>query len=331
VLDGIAAELVASGCRVIRGQPPKPGGRSEYPQEEWPRLFGETDVMLISVRTHCPPELLRAAPRLRAIVFPTIGTEAVDLAYASELGLIVGYGPTDENFTGTAEATVLLIAALLLDLPGKQRITRLNLPRPTFSQMKARMISGQTIGLVGLGRVGRAVARRLQNWDVEILAFDPFVSRDSVPAGVQMVELPQLLARSDVVSIHVTLSKETQHLIGAAELAQLKPMSYLVNTARGGAVDDAALLAALQSRRLAGAALDVFSSEPLPLDSPFRELDNVILTAHMIGHVQNMHQSFIRAGVENISRVLRGEPPLYVRNPDALDFWRKRLAALAKR
>jgi D-3-phosphoglycerate dehydrogenase len=328
VLESIAAGLEKAGCCVIRAEAPPPHQPLQFPIEQWPRLFGKADVLLISVRTRCPRALLLAAPRLRGIVFPTIGTEAVDLADAQELGLIIGYGPTRENFLGAAEATVLLIIALLLDLPGKERILRRDLPRQPFNQMKARLVGGQTIGLVGFGRVGRAVAERLSGWNTRIIAVDPYVDPAVMPSGIELVSLATLLAESDVVSVHITLSKETRNLIGAAEIAQMKPTAYLVNTARGGAVDDRALLEALQSGRLAGAALDVFSDEPLPADSPLRRLDNVILTSHMIGHVRDMHESFVATGLENVHRILRGEPPLHVRNPEALARWRERIALL---
>ena len=130
------------------------------------------------------------------MVFPTIGTEAVDLADARKRGLIIGYGPTPENFLGAAEASVLLILALLLDLPGKEKILRESLPRQPFSQMKACLVSGQTIGLIGLGRVGRAVADRFQGWNTRIMAVDPYVSANSVPPGVELVNCPRCFRKA---------------------------------------------------------------------------------------------------------------------------------------
>ena len=330
LFDELAIEMKARGCEVIRGwaaPPPKP---TEYPREEWPRLFGQADVIVITVRTRAPRALLEAAPRLRAVVFPTIGTESVDLADAQELGLAIGHGPTPENFTGMAESTVMLIAALFLDLAEKERLTRFSLPRPAQKTMKARLVRGKTIGLVGLGRIARAVVDRLSGWDTRIIAFDPYVSKEDAPDDVELVNMPTLLRESDLVSLHVTLTKETRHLIGARELAQMKPTAYLINTSRGGAVDEQALFDALQNNKLAGAALDVFDKEPLPPDSPLRGLDNVILTSHIVGHVSEMHDSFLHAAIENISRVLRDEPPLYMRNPEALPAWRKRLERLGR-
>jgi D-3-phosphoglycerate dehydrogenase len=119
-------------------------------------------------------------------------------------------------------------------------------------------------------------------------------------------------------------------MIGATELALMKPTAYLVNTARGNAVDEQALIQALRSGRLAGAALDVFEKEPLPPDSALRELDNVILTSHIVGHVSEMHDSFLHSAIENVTRVLRGETPLYVRNPEVIPAWRGRLQRMSE-
>jgi phosphoglycerate dehydrogenase-like enzyme len=331
LLDDVASDMRARQYEVIRGPVEPPPKITDYPSSDWPALFGRAEIIMITVRTRMPRALLESAPRLRGIVFPTIGTESVDSKDAQDLGLVIGHGPTPENFTGMAESTVMLIAALFLDLSAKERLTRFNLPRPPQSSMKARLVRGKTIGLIGLGRIARAVVDRLAGWNTSIVAFDPYVAAGAAPAGVKMVDMPTLLRESDLVSVHVTLTKETRHIVGAAELAQMKSSAYLVNTSRGGAVDEAALFDAIQSGRLAGAALDVFEKEPLPLDSPLRTLDNVILTSHIVGHAAEMHDSFLHTAVENITRILRGDPPLYVRNPEVLPAWRSRLARLQER
>jgi D-3-phosphoglycerate dehydrogenase len=328
ILDEIAAQLSSRGIHVIRGDVAAPPKITEYAPSEWPRLFGDTEVIVISTRIRAPRALLAAAPRLRGVVFPTIGTESVDLADAAALSLIVAHAPTAENFTAMAESTVMLIAALSLDLSGKQTMTRQNAQRPQHHAMRARLVGGQTIGLIGMGRIARAVVARLQGWNVQVIAYDPYVAQSAAPDGVTMVDMATLLARSDLVSIHVTLTDETRHIIGRAELAQMKPQACLVNTARGRAVDEKALVDALRSGSISGAALDVFEQEPLPMDSPLRTLDNVILTSHIVGHVKEMHGSFVNAGVENVMRILRGETPVFVRNPTVLPEWHQRMARL---
>jgi D-3-phosphoglycerate dehydrogenase len=331
VLDKIADGLEHRGCRTIRGWPHKPPQMTDYPPESWPELFLPADVILISGRTRCPRPLLESAPRLRGVVFPTIGTDSIDLADARDLGLAVGHGATPENFLGMAEANVLLIAALMLNLFYKERLTRLNLPRPEPLQFPARLVWGKSIGFVGFGRISRATVDRLAGWGAKFLTTDPYLTRDSIPDGVKFVDLPTLLAESDVVDIQVTLTRETRNLIGASEIARMKPTAYLINTSRGGVVDEQALYEALKASRIAGAALDVFGQEPLSPDHPLRGLDNVILTSHMVGHSAEANQSFIPAAIENVTRVLRGEPPLYLRNPDVLPAWRERLARLDRK
>jgi phosphoglycerate dehydrogenase-like enzyme len=328
ILDEIGRRLERDGCEVVRGPGAIPPPLGRYPREVWPRLFGRADVIVISTRTHYPRDLLLSAPRLRGVVFPTIGTEAVDLADAQDLGLVIGHGPTPENFTGMAEACVMLITALLLDLFGKERVTRLNLPRPAPLEMKAQLVRGKTIGLVGFGRIARAVAKRLLGWDTRILACHPRLGRDQAPGDVELVDLPQLLSESDVVSLHVPLTGETRRMIGAAELACMKPTAYIINTSRGPVIDETALIVALKERRIAGAALDVFDEEPLPPGSPLRALKNVVLTSHMVGHAREAQESFIPAAVANVQRILRSEPPLYLRNPAVLPAWRARIAHL---
>jgi phosphoglycerate dehydrogenase-like enzyme len=324
--DQLTALLAEAGCQVVRGPQPRPPALTIFPKEEWPQWFSETDVMVVSPRDVCSREVMLAAPRLRAVVSTVIGVDTIDLDAASDMGLIVGHGAIPENFLGVSEATVMLIAALLLDLPGKSQLLRSNAPRPPH--MKARMVRGKTIGLIGMGRTARGVVERLAGWDVRLQAHDPYIAQEAAPAGVRMVDLPTLLRTSDVVSVHVTLTSETRHMLGTAELRLMQPHAYLVNTARGGAIDEQALYRVLRDGVIAGAALDVFEEEPLALENPLRTLDNVILTPHMIGHSRELMAALAPAAAENVLRVLRGEPPVYVKNPEVLPAWRQRLAAL---
>ena len=322
----LAELLEQASCQVIRGPQPNPPALTVFPREEWPRLFSETDVIVVSPRDVCSGAIMAAAPRLRAVVSAVIGVDTIDMDAANEMGLIVGHGAMPENYLGVSESTVMLIAALLLDLHGKAQILRTHAPRP--AQLKARMVRGKTIGLIGMGRAARGVVDRLAGWDVTIQSHDPYVSQAQAPPGVSMVDLPTLLSTSDVVSVHVTLTDETQHMLGAAELRAMRPDAYLINTARGAAIDQQALYQVLKSGHLAGAALDVFEQEPLPPESPLRELDNVILTPHMVGHSQELMAAIPTAAAENVLRVLRGEAPLYVKNPEIIPAWRQRLASL---
>jgi phosphoglycerate dehydrogenase-like enzyme len=330
VLDEIEGRLRARGIDIVRGPQSRPGEKVVFPREGWAQWFGRAEVAMFSSRNICSREMMASAPRLRGVVNPGIGLETVDLEAADELGIIVGHGATPENFLSVAESTVMLMLMLMYNVRATEEVLRGTRarPRPTPSGMWARMMLGRTVGLVGLGRIARGVVERLAGFGVHILACDPYVAREQAPAGVRMVALDTLLAESDIVGLFVSISTETRGMIDARALSLMKPGAYLVNTSRGEAIDEAALYAALKEKRIAGAALDTFVVEPLPADSPLRTLENVILTPHMVGHTGDVFASFVPAAEENITRILRGEPPLYCKNPGIIPAWRKRLAAL---
>lgn len=333
VLEEIARRLGARGIEVVRGPESRPGEKTIFPRERWAEWFGRAEVAMFSSRSVCSRELLEAAPRLVGVVNPTIGLDTVNVPAATELGVIVGHGATPENFNSMAEATVMLMLMCLYNPAATSDVLhgRRARPRPTPSSMWARMLMGRAVGLVGFGRIGRAVAARLRGWEARLLVADPYVKPDSVPEHVELAGLDRVLAESDVVAVLVAVTPETRRLIGERELALMKPEAFLINTARGDAVDEAALIRALREKRIAGAALDTFEVEPLPADSPLRALDNVFLTPHMVGHTREVFRSFPAAAEENISRILGGEPPLYCKNPEAIPRWRERLARLAAR
>lgn len=333
VLDEIAARLRARSITVIRGPDSRPGQKVQFPRERWPEWFGEASVAMFSSRSVCRREILEAAPRLLGVVNPTIGLDTVDVSAATDLGIIVGHGATPENFNSMAEATVMLMLMCLYNPVATREVllgSRAR-PRPTPGDMWARMIMHKTVGLVGFGRIARGIAARLQGWEARILAADPYVSAGSVPAYVTLAPLERVLSESDVVAILVSVTPETRKLIGERELALMKPDAFLINTARGDALDEAALARALQAKRIAGAALDTFEVEPLPAESPLRALDNVFLTPHLVGHTKEVMRSFAPAAEANITRVLAGEPPLHCKNPEVIPRWRERLARLARR
>jgi len=332
VLDEIASRLRRLGIEIVRGPRTSPGEKLIYPKERYAELFGRAQAMMFSSRSICSREVMLAAPRLRGIVNPTIGLETVDLEAANELGVIVGHGATPENFLGMAEATVMLILMLMYDPEASEDVLRGGRarPKPTRADMWARMLLGRTVGLIGLGRIARGVVERLSGFGVDLIACDPYLAQEAPPPGVKMRDLDTLLRSSDIVSVHVSITPQTRGMLGERELALMKPNAYLVNTSRGEAIDEAALYRALKGRRIAGAALDSFAVEPLAEDSLLRGLDNVILTPHMVGHTQDVFASFPPAAVENITRILRGEPPLYCKNPEVIPAWNRRLADLGK-
>jgi phosphoglycerate dehydrogenase-like enzyme len=320
-LDPVAAKLIAAGHAVWRSP-------QSLAPAAWSDELAGAEVVVLTPRTHFGAAEIEAASRLKGIVFPTIGVEALDLAAADAAGLAVGNGATIEAVESMAEANVMLMAALLLDLPGKSRA----LSRGGWRDgtVRARMMRGKIIGFVGFGRIARATLARLANWNVQAIFYDPYVGRDasSRDDAIPAADLAELLRTSDIVNILVDLTAETRRMIGTTELAVMRRDAYLVNTARGAVVDEAALAQALREGTIAGAALDAFAAEPLAPDSPLRGLDNVILTPHNIGHTLELQESFIPATYENVVRIVRGDPPLYFKNPQVLQKWRERLAQL---
>ena len=284
-LDQIADRLSERGYEIMRGPHQRPPAKTIFEPDQISELFGRADLVVATTRSIISRDVL-SSPRLRAVVFPTIGTESVDLSIADELGIMVAHGPTPENFNSMSEATVLLMLMLSYDMHGTEAVLRENMPRP--ARVKATMLMGKTIGLLGLGRIGRGVVDRLQNWGVDFLVHDPHVDQAALPGNVRAVDLETLMSESDIVSIHAILTPETRHIVNAGLLARMKPTAWLINTARGGIVDEDALIDVLQRGRIAGAALDTFVVEPLPKDSALRTLDNVILTPHMVGHTRDL-------------------------------------------
>jgi phosphoglycerate dehydrogenase-like enzyme len=212
-----------------------------------------------------------------------------------------------------AEATVLLILATLYDLRGTERLMREGAPRPGIPV--ARMLKGRTVGLVGFGRIAQGVAARLTGWGVNILVT---ARSGELPPGIERAPLERLLKESDVLSVHLPLSDETRGMLGREALSGMKRGAVLINTARGGIVDEAAVAELLEAGHLGSAAIDVFAAEPLPKESPLHAAPNVILTPHMVGHTRDSIAALVGAAVENVIRPLRGEPPLHVRNPEVL-------------
>ena len=328
---GIVQDLERNGVEILRGPPSEPGDKPSALPLSYMEQLQQADIAMFSSRSLCTAEMLAAcATRLRAVVNPTIGVETVDLAAASEQAILVGNGATPENYMGMAEAAVMFMLNLFYGLRTSEQHLRENRPRPTPDQVHARTLRGKTIGILGLGNIGRSVARLLQPFDVKVLAYSPHVDTSTVPAGVEMTGLDDLMTRSDLVCICIAVTPQNRQLVNDRTLGLMKRSAYLVNVARGDAIDEPALVRVLQERRIAGAALDTFAREPLPMDSPLRNLDNVILTPHAVGYTKENVDSLRSAAVENIRRVLAGLPPLYCKNPEATNKWSTRVAGMER-
>jgi len=263
--------------------------------------------------------LLAAAPGLQVVSSVSVGVDHVDLAACAARGIPVGHTPGVLT-EATADLTLaLLLAAARRVVEGDAYVRAGKWKAWDPGLLLGRSLSGATLGLVGLGAIGQAVARRARAFGMKLL----YASRSAHPqaeAEVQArrVELPELLAASDVVSLHVALTPQTRHLLGEAEFRQMKAGAILVNVARGAVVDQAALARALQAGRPAFAALDVFEPEPLGLDDPLRALTNVILLPHLGSATTETRERMAALAVENAVLGLAGQPRVHCANAGLL-------------
>jgi len=315
--------LRAAGHEVVIGRPLDMPGRRAYTEAELAEACRDADVVLASHLETISPAVLDAAPRLRLVIVPFIGTDKIDIPAASRLGILVANSPTAENFVAVAEATVGVILMLLKRI--KHNEAKLRRGEWAKREDRGDFLFGKTVGLIGLGRIGTHVSRRLAGWDVRLIASDPYVAADrAAKLGVTLVDLPTLLAEADIVSLHCTLTEETRHLIGEKELRRMKPTALLVNTARGEVMDEEAVARALTEQWIAAAAVDAFVKEPLPAEHPYRAVDpeRLILTPHNIAHSEAGRRANLRLALDQILAVGRGEPPAHAVNPDAVARWR---------
>jgi D-3-phosphoglycerate dehydrogenase / 2-oxoglutarate reductase len=238
----------------------------------------EADALVVRSATQVDAEVLAAGRNLKVVGRAGIGLDNVDVNAATRLGVMVVNAP-QSNVISAAEHTVALILAQARNIP--QADAALREGRWERSRFQGAELYGKTLGIVGLGRVGALVAQRLNAFGMRVIAYDPYVSRDrAAQMGVELASLVEVLTKADVVTVHLPKTPETTGLIGERELAAMRPGARLVNTARGGLVDETALAKAVESGHLGGAALDVFSEEPTT-HSPLFQLDRVVVTPHL--------------------------------------------------
>jgi phosphoglycerate dehydrogenase-like enzyme len=267
------------------------------------RLLPFAAIVLMRERTPFPRSLLARLPNLKLLATSGMWNAAIDLVACEEHGVTVC--GTQVGGGGTAQLTWALILALAQQITTVDRDIR----EGRWQTGLGEELAGKTLGLLGLGRIGANVARAAQAFDMHVLAWSANLTDErAAAAGAERVERDELLRRSDVVSVHLVLSARTRGLLGRRELALLKPTAFLVNTSRGPIVDEAALIEVLEERRIAGAGLDVFDAEPLPLDHPLRRLPNTVLTPH-IGYVSRESYAVVYPQLlEDVEAWLDGAP-----------------------
>lgn len=322
-------ELEAAGCAVVVGDGREPRDVLLAEARASDVLVGATYRGGVIDRA-----ILEAATDLRLVAKYTIGVEDVDLEAATELGILVTHAPTEANWGGVAEGTLALMLGLLKQVRERDRAVKAGGWRaPELSGRyvgrRADGYAGLTIGIVGLGRAGRRVAELLAPWKATLLAADPYVD-DAVFVryGVERVDLETLLGRADVVTLHCNLTEETRGLVDAAALAKMKATALLINTARGAVVDLDALAEALESGRVAGAALDVLAEEPPPAGARILALgDRVLLSPHMVAANEGGTLApAVPWATAAVLDALRGAVPEHVYNKEAVARWQTRFA-----
>ena len=247
-----------------------------------------------------------AAPSLRVISRTGVGYDNVDVADARRAGVVVCYTPQAPTVS-TAEHTLALLLAITKEIPAQQARAAAGLGGATPTAME---LDGRVLGLIGYGRIARRVATAATALGMRVIAHDPYLTRAEV--NVELTGLDELLATADVVSVHAPATSETEHLINAGTLTQMKPGAYLVNCARGGLVDQEALLAALNSGRLAGAGLDVTTPEPLPVGHPLLTHPRVIVTPHIASATVAGRRRLYQQAIDNALAVLSNKPATLV-------------------
>jgi D-3-phosphoglycerate dehydrogenase len=300
--------LQEAGCECVESTLDRP-----LTADEMLTLIGDVDGMIIGL-DEISARVIAAAPRLRVISKYGVGINNIDLSAATRAGVVVAYAPST-NHVSVAELTLGLMLSLARRIPQHAASAKVGeWKRTTGVELAAR-----TLGIIGMGQVGEAVARRARAFEMRIVYFDPRRRPDLEAEGWELCSgLDALLARSDVVSLHCPYVPDSPPLIGAAQLRAMRPGAFLVNTARGELVDEAALARALSEGRLAGAASDVFGHEP-PASSPLLSLDTFIATPHVGATTVEAVQRMSVMAARNAVLVLQGQRPLAVANPEVYE------------
>jgi D-3-phosphoglycerate dehydrogenase len=285
--------------------------RPDLTRPDFLAALPEFEALVVRSGVKVDAQAISAGPKLRVIGRAGVGVDNRDVAAATDAGVVVVNAPT-ANTIAAAELTVGLMYALARNIPsGEASLRRGEWRRADFVGVELR---GKTLGIIGLGKIGMAVAQRSLAMEMTVLGSDPYVDAATAATnGIELVEVDELLSRSDVVTVHVPLNDATRGLIDAAALRLMKPTALLINVARGGVVDEAALAAALRDGTLAGAAVDVYVNEP-PRESPLLDAPHTVLTPHLGASTREAQD---KAGVEVAEQILdalAGRQPRYAVN-----------------
>lgn len=281
-------------------------------------LRDTTDILVAPGQMRLEAAAFDAWPRLRAIVSPFTGIEGFDVAGFTQRGILVANGAAEENSTSTAEATILLLLAAWYDLAGTTALIESGEPAPL--PPRARMLAGRTVGVIGHGEIGRRVVAQLAGFGVKLLVHSRS-GATGLPDCARPADLDTVIAQADIICVCAALNPSTRHILNADRLAAMKPDVLLVNTSRGGLIDEAALARQLAERPEMRAALDVFEVEPLPADSPLRALPNVVLTPHSVSHTRESIAAVGDLLLANVLALAEGRMPPAPVNAEIAEQW----------
>ncbi|MGE0425871.1 MAG: 2-hydroxyacid dehydrogenase [Reyranellaceae bacterium] len=296
-------DIAPSGYEIVKVAPGTPECTEALKSADY--LVGFVDMLVKEA-------LYKGAPKLKLIQLLSAGYDRADLKAARAAKV-----PISNN--GGANSVAVSEHALLLMLAVSRRLIQqhANVTGGRWrgnSVPKVNEVRGKTLGIIGLGTIGKKTARLAQAFGMIVTYYDiaRLTEAEEDALNVRFRLLPEIITKSDIISLHVPLNDSTHHLLGAAEIARMKPSAIIVNTSRGPVIDEKAMHAALAANKIAGAGLDVFDEEPPPADNPLFTLDNVVLTAHLAGPTWESNEARLRNGFDNVQRVARGEKPLWV-------------------
>lgn len=283
-------------------------------------LHGKDCNVLAGLFVPVSSKVIDAMPELRIVGLSRAGLENINLKKATERGILV-FNIMGRNAHAVSDFAVGLMLAECRNIARAHHAIKNGTWRKTFANSaNVPELNGKTVGLVGFGFIGSLVAKKLSGFDANVIVYDPWAVPEKVAAsGAKLVELEELFKTSDFVSVHARLTDDNKKMVSAKLLGMMKPTAYLINTSRAGLIDQDALAEALRAGKIQGAALDVFTTEPLPADSPFMELDNVTLTTHIAGTTSDALTNSPFLLMEDIAKFLKGEGANFIVNREVLE------------
>lgn len=321
---GITRDLLTSSGAPSFGQSPL-AALGDLPWE-WlaedvteitPDIAARYDALCVNLPRVTAASVAQPDCRLRIVARHGVGYDSVDVAALTRAGIVLTNTPEAVR-RPVATIAITYVLALAQKLLVKDRLTRAGGWNRRTDHM-GQGLSGKVLGIVGAGSIGRETLRLARPFDMTLLAADPFADTAAITAlGAELVPLDTLLARADFVVVTCLLNEATRHLIGAAQLARMKPSAHLINVARGPIVDEAALIAALRAGRIAGAGLDVFEQEPVDPANPLLAMENTIVTPHALCWTDECFAGIAGSALSDIAAALAGRRPRFVVNPDVL-------------